>query len=385
MLYFRFPLFLSLFLIITLFACKDTKESKSIQSYENKLKSSEYFKYTKLIKLQQYKGYQILTLMNPWNPELEWITYLLIEENYQQPQLNIKPNFTVQLPLTRTVVTMASGLGFIDQLQSLECIVGVSKKEFVYNPLIRKSIDDGLISQVGSFEQQSIENLLMTKPQLLIQSAYSADQLSMDKFIINAGIPVIYNCDWIEENPLARAEWIKFFGLLLSKATQAEAIFDSIEVNYHKQCRIAESKNHRITVLVGTPYKDIWYLPAGGSYKAQMIKDAGGYYAWKDHYQSGSLALSFEEVYAKQHQAEVWIEVPFETFNLMQSENSNYELFDSFKNKRVYNNRKQMHADGANNYWERGVCRPDEILADYIKIFNDGSDIDSLLYYKRLK
>src|SRR5690554_8144354 len=36
-----------------------------------------------------------------------------------------------------------------------------------------------------------------------------------------AGIPVLYNADWVETTPLGKAEWIKFFGVLFDQQEEA--------------------------------------------------------------------------------------------------------------------------------------------------------------------
>ena len=54
------------------------------------------------------------------------------------------------------------------------------------------------------------------------------------QFIEKNGIPVVLNGDWLEETPLGRAEWIKFFGVLLGKEKLADSIFKNIESEYLK-------------------------------------------------------------------------------------------------------------------------------------------------------
>ncbi len=53
-------------------------------------------------------------------------------------------------------------------------------------------------------------------------------------------IPVIYNGDWVESSALAKAEWIKFFGVLFNKEREADSIFNTIEKNYSEAKKIAQ-------------------------------------------------------------------------------------------------------------------------------------------------
>ena len=58
--------------------------------------------------------------------------------------------------------------------------------------------------------------------------------------IKKSGIPVIYNGDWVESSALAKAEWIKFFGVLYNKEKEADSIFNEIERNYLEAWELAE-------------------------------------------------------------------------------------------------------------------------------------------------
>ena len=48
--------------------------------------------------------------------------------------------------------------------------------------------------------------------------------------------------------------------------------------------------------------------------------------------------------------------------------------FKAYRNNRVYNWRKQMKPSGANNFWERGVVHPEEMLEDVIHMLNNAPD-----------
>ena len=50
------------------------------------------------------------------------------------------------------------------------------------------------------------------------------------------------------------------------------------------------------TVISGNLLNDIWYAPAGESFMAEMIKDAGADYTHRNEKGTGSLALSIEEI-----------------------------------------------------------------------------------------
>ncbi len=65
----------------------------------------------------------------------------------------------------------------------------------------------------------------------------------------------------------------------------------------------------RPTVLTGVVYSDAWIVPGGKNYAATLLKDAGYHYLWQDDTSHGYLQLSFESVFEKGHDADLWIGV----------------------------------------------------------------------------
>jgi iron complex transport system substrate-binding protein len=220
---------------------------------------------------------------------------------------------------------------------------------------------------------------------VFLQTAFDSKN-ARDEALVNAGVPLVYNIDWMEKTPLARAEWIKFVGVLLNENERADSIFKVIERNYINLKKIADSIDYKPDVLVGGLYKDVWYMPGGQSFKARLLADAGTDYLWKNDSTEGSLALSFETVLEKQMNAPIWIEVQFKSKKELLSSDERYAYLDAFKIGAMYHNRKRTTETGGNDYWEMGLCRPDEILSDLIRIIHREYMPDGeLKYYERVK
>ena len=114
----------------------------------------------------------------------------------------------------------------------------------------------------------------------------------------------------------------------------------------------------------------LFYI-TGKSFIAHLIEDAGGDYFWEEDTKTGSSAQSFETVYAKAKDCDIWINL----YNLnskkeLLSYDERYGLFKACKNNQLYNNNKIQNALGYSNYWETGITNPDEVLADLIAIFS---------------
>jgi iron complex transport system substrate-binding protein len=135
------------------------------------------------------------------------------------------------------------------------------------------------------------------------------------------------------------------------------------------------------------PFKGSWFVPAGESYMAQFLRDAGANYKWSDSKGTGSLALNFETVAPEALTADYWLNVGYvDTKADIAAKDQRFTSFNPFKTDRVYNNNKQVNDIGSNDYWESGAVKPQLVLADMIRILHPELLPDhSLMYYKQLK
>lgn len=380
-----------IFILFSAISCKQNdiaKEQKvkdnSSEQIKNVFSFDTIFKYTSNIAVENKIDYQIVTLYNPWEKGEKWITYLIYPRESKFDTAWPKTDFQVPVPVDNIAVASASSIGFLDELSELSKVKAVSVKKYVYNQEIREEIDNSEIVEIGGNTQINIEQLLASNSNLFFQTPYTSD-LSNDRKVTATGIPIAYNCDWLETNPLGRAEWIKFIALFLREERLADSIFNNIEVNYNNLKNMASQYNSNVNFLVGGLFKDVWYMPAGGSYKALLFKDAATNYSWQTNSSIASLPLSIESVIKEQLEADYWIEAPYKTFSELAANNPRYTVFKAFKDKNVYHFYKQARDDGSNNYWERGVCRPDEVLSDLICIFHPEKYHSDLHYYDKLK
>ena len=142
-----------------------------------------------------------------------------------------------------------------------------------------------------------------------------------------------------------------------------------IEKNYNEAKGAVSNTTHRPTVLSGVVYGDAWFLPAGQNYAAKLFRDAGYQYLWEDHPGNGYLEISFESVYEKAHDADLWIGTgTFKSLDELGSADGRYTRFKAFQKKSVYNYDARKGDKGGNEFLELGYLRPDLILMDLVKI-----------------
>jgi iron complex transport system substrate-binding protein len=172
----------------------------------------------------------------------------------------------------------------------------------------------------------------------------------------------------MEGDALGRAEWIKFTSLFFGKEKVADSVFAVIEHEYNAALATAESVGQRPSVLLGTVYGDAWFMPGGQNYAAKLLEDSGNHYLWANDSTIGWLEISFESVYDKAKDADLWIVGSFDTYEELNTADSRYALFKPFKTQQIYNYNARKGAKGGNDFLELGYLRPDLILKDLIKI-----------------
>lgn len=356
--------FFFLMLLIVVFSCKKqgVKVAKNIET-ESTIKYAKGFDIIKengskklIIKAayQNFKGvskYEILTKKN---------TASIASKNE-----------IIKTPIQKIILTSTTHIPMVELLNEETSIIGFPHSKYISSEKTRALIAGKKITEIGKESSLNTEIILNLQPELVVgYSVFSADKSLTT--IKKAGIKVIYNGDWLEETPLGRAEWIKFFGILFDKEKQADSIFKVIEKNYLEAKKIALKTTKKPSVLSGAIInKDSWNLPAGNSFVAQFFKDGNLTYLWKNSKGKGSLSLSFESVFDKAKNADFWIAPgSFSSKKQLLKSNKIYAAFNAFKNNKIYTPTTKKGKTGGIIYYELAPTRPDLVLKDIIKITN---------------
>ncbi|WP_435414852.1 ABC transporter substrate-binding protein [Polaribacter aestuariivivens] len=353
-----------LLLLIFVVSCK--KEPKNVPE---KTQQESSITYAKGFDIIEENGIKKLIIKRAYKGSKDISEYIIKKKKNNLNTAN-KHN-VIKTPIDKVVVTSTTHIPMVELLNEETAIVGFPYAKYISSEKTRILIDEGKITEIGKENSLNTEILLDLQSELVVGYSVSSADKSLST-IKKAGINVIYNGDWLEETPLGRAEWIKFFGILFDKEQQADSIFKVIESNYLNAKQIAFKSTKKPTVLSGAIMsKDIWNLPAGESFVATFLKDANVDYLWKDSKGKGSLSLSFESVFDKGKNADFWIAPGYFTSKeqLLKS-NKLYAEFSAFKNDKIYTPTVKTGKTGGVIYYELAPTRPDLVLKDIIKITN---------------
>ncbi len=336
----------SFWICVIFFGCA----GKAVES--DRLVSTNEIKYATTFHFEKSESKNYLVISEPW------------------PKATIEKKYELGKSLNKIVCTSTSHLPFFEMLGMEEVVVGFPNFNYISSEVFLKRAKEGYLTDLGPDGNLNMELLLSLDPDAVIAFDMGGESNSLDK-IQEAGIPVIYNSDFLEKNPLGRAEWIKFFGALLNKQKVADSIFNAIETEYIRLKNLSEKVTSKPTVLSGVVYGDTWFLPGGQNWAATFFTNAGGEYLWQEDTTSGWLELSFEAVYEAGYNADYWIGTStLNNRNEMLGQDGRYGSFDAFENDKVFNYNKRIGPNGGYDFFESGYSRPDLVLADLIKILH---------------
>lgn len=293
---------------------------------------------------------------------------------------------TVAAPVRKIVCLSSTHLGFLRELGSLEVVAGVSLPQHAADAEIRERIAAGAVAALGEGAQLDVERLIELDPDAVL--AFGVAEADLDPFgpVRRAGIPVVLCADYTERTPLGRAEWIRFFGMLVGKEEEADRRFAEIRSSYRALAERARQASPKPTVLVNASFQGVWYLPGGESYMARFLEDAGARYLWSDDRSARVLRLDFESALVQGAEADYWLH-PGVWSSLADglANDERYRLFRAFREGRVYNHNKLGDVVQGNDFYERGAVRADLVLADLVWIFHpDLVEGHAPVWYHRL-
>lgn len=323
-------------------------------------------KYAKGFSVKREGSNTRVTVLYPYQGATSSYEYLLIPKG-QEPPEHAPDVQVIEVPIETIVCTSTTHIPHLDYLGVSDKLVGFPSTDYVSSEKVRKRIDGGFVKELGVDNGLNLELLYSIKPSMVMGYTMTSD-MRQQKKIQELGIPVIINGEYLESNPLGRAEWIKFTSLFFGKEKVADSVFNMIEREYISTRDKLAAVEKKPSVLYGTVYGDAWFMPGGSNYASTLLKDAGNDYLWASDTTHGWLEISFESVYDKAKDADLWIVGSFDTFEQLEAADHRYAMFKPFKSKQIYNYNARKGAKGGNDFLELGYMRPDLILKDLAKI-----------------
>ena len=325
---------------------------------------SESNRFAKGFTISHNEDFTTIVAYSPWQEGDVLARYYLVKsDSISVPRDGIK----LLVPLRRLTITSCTHIGFLKELGELDAVYGICSPEIVYNREVFTPSDGHEVMHVGDAMTPDVERIVRTAPDAVMVSTYAQGDVATEK-LRTLGLPVIYNNEWTENDPLARAEWIRFVGAFFDCLPKADSIFDEVVASYNGLKKLTADLQGRRTIMSGNNFRGTWYMPAGSTYMGQLFHDAGADYFYANDTSHFSIPLGIETVIHNFSDADVWVGCPARSLAELAQMDEKHTWFKSYKHGEVYNFARRTTETGGNDFWETGVAHPDYILSDLIKI-----------------
>ena len=381
---FKIPfIFLTILLVLACPGC-----TQNIKNHEPVIRNNkDEIVNARRFRIEQKDGWTEVGIINPWQGATNVTQiYYLVKRGSKLPS-GLDSSEIIFVPLKKIVCMSTTYIAMICELGEEKSIIGVSGADFVYSPVLAKNVVNGSVPDVGYEANLNKELILKLSPDLIMIYRIGSESSGYVGKIKELGIKIIINADYLETDPLGRAEWVKLFGALYCKENLADSIYNSEVDKYNKlKSYIHERVKDEPKVLLGLPFKDTWYVSPGNSYISTLITDAGGSYLWGDIKSEISMPYGIENVFLRGLKADYWLNIgTVGSRNEISAIDQRLENLPCYKNDNLFNNNNRVTAKGGNDFWESGILYPHLLLKDIATILHPELFTDhELVYYRKI-
>ncbi|MCI0713308.1 MAG: ABC transporter substrate-binding protein [Chloroflexi bacterium] len=388
-------LLLALLLAILIPVSSTTAQDACVEDYDE---SVDYFEtkvepmYAEGFTVEYFNHYKVVNVVTPWvgATEDDAFTYVLVQCGTPVPD-GFDDAQVIELPVESVIAMSTTQLPHLIELGVLDSLVGLDSSLYVNSPEVLELIDAGELVEVGFGSEVNIEVVLDTEPDVVMASGSGVLDYDVHPVLLENDVPAVINAEWVENSPLARAEWIKFTATFFNAEAAANEYFETVEADYNALVELTADVEDRPTVLTGVFFADAWTVAGTDSFVGQYIADAGAELVFAEHEDvagnANSAFFDFETVYLDGLEADYWLPDAFGVNSVddLLALDERYADFVAVDEGTVYNNSNRVNENGGNDIYESGVINPHVVLMDLIKIFHPDLLPDhELVYFKQL-
>ena len=328
--------------------------------------AADTIRFARNLRIEYFDDYTSVRIRDPWDTLRQRQHYVLIDRNKPVPAHLPEGGILIRVPVEKAVIYTSVHTAIAEQLGALDRVAGVCEPQYITSPEVLRRIDEGRIADLGVSTSPNVEKIIDIGTDLIIASPFeNSGYGSAEKL----GVPIVEAADYMENHPLGRTEWVLFYGLLLGRRAEAEAVFARTERHYFELKAMVADCESRPTVILERKYGNSWAVPSGGSYIGVIHADAGADYIFRDYAGPRSVHLSFEDVYDRAGGADFWFlkydtKAPL-TYDLLRQEYEPYANFRPWKERRIF-----ACNTITSTYYEDITLHPDLVLEDLIAIYH---------------
>jgi iron complex transport system substrate-binding protein len=207
--------------------------------------------------------------------------YVLVPEG-GLPFLDMPEDVTVlRQPLQNIYLQATAAMDCFRQLDAIDAVtLSGTQAEGWYIEEAREAMEEGKMVFAGKYSAPDYELILSKNCDLALESTMIYHNPEVKEQLERCGIPVLVERSSYESHPLGRMEWIKLYGVLLGKESEAAAYYDR---QLEQLAPVLEQENTGKTVaFFAVNSNGSVTVRKSGDYIAKAIDLAGGVYVFQD-------------------------------------------------------------------------------------------------------
>lgn len=352
-------------LALAFWACDAEQNSNNEDIRYDYYPNKTSLKYAKGFRVNYFKSYKVVELFNELDTSVVFQRYFLVEQGTNVPDMKEEDQL-IRVPLASVSCLSTTQVSYLSVLGHANSISGVGYASDVKDSIIQDQLSQGWTMEITRSGELDKELVLESNTSTLMANAF--DQM-LTTSILELDIPVIYSIEYLESNVLARAEWIKFFALFFNNEKQAAKEFERIEKEYLATKEKLSKISEKPSVMFGSFYQGIWYVPGGKSLIPSLFSDAGANYIYSDQATVNNVHIDSESLMERMNRIDYWGFVLSKKLNADQSDflagdERMQELAKELNMEYFYCN--SYH----NDYFGMANLEPEVLLLDLGKIFH---------------
>ncbi|MEM6800296.1 MAG: ABC transporter substrate-binding protein [Bacteroidota bacterium] len=383
-------LYILLFLLPLLFACKANMEKESPKEAMGTTATSgkDYFEHKVSTQLARhfevsYHGnYKVVKTDATFYPngkeasgEKRQDILLLLQEGTSPPNLTgpLSHATIINIPVKTVAVNVQHSESFLREL-GLEDRINAIGGLYSYDDEMRHKALSGEIGQISYswHGPPNMEVLLERNPEVFLMTMANLDHKSSLDKCRQLGIPTAAVFDWAEEEYLARAEWIKFYSLFFNAEQKANEVFQAIQSRVESLRSLTAKLENKESAMWGYYGSKQKWVMSISDFPGQYLRDAGLENVLLSNTKTnanGRQTLTTEELLSKAKEIDHWMIGDIHASPLPQASLMN--SFRSWREENLYHNFRRVDPKSNSSDWyATAIVRPDTVLADLIKIIH---------------
>ena len=236
-----------------------------------KYQSSLKLDYAKQFQVYRYQGgYKVISIKQEGS-------FLVVPKGKSKPK-GLSDDITViRQPLKNVYLAATAAMSLLCDIQGDQAVrmSSIRASEWSFSEP-KKRMEKKEMLFAGKYSEPDYELLVKEKSDLALESTMIYHTPEVKNMIEKLHIPVLVDRSSYEDTPLGRMEWIKLYGVLMNRESQAEKFFN----NQEEKTRHLKKGVHKTVAFfyISTDGKAV--VRRSDDYVPAMIKMAGGTYAY---------------------------------------------------------------------------------------------------------